>query len=123
MTPDVLIKKLLAQREFWVVLPDGKRIKLRRPAERQIVDLAKRGDDGEARIEFGVETIKQCAVDWDGIAEADLLPGGASDAVPFDAGLFALLVDDRRDWWQPLSEALMDHIVRHLGAAETARGN
>lgn len=123
MTPDIIVKKILASREFWCDLGGGKRIKLRRPAEAEVMDMLKRADGKIVGIAIGLSEIKRFAVDWEGFTEADLIPSGASDVVAFAPDLFAVVIEDRADWVAKASTALVEKIVAHEGAAEATRGN
>lgn len=123
MTPDILIKKILAQREFWCDLGGGKRIKLRRPAEAEVISLLKRVDGKVVGITVELSEVRRFAVDWDGFTEADLIPSGASDAVPFDVDLFGVVIADQAAWCGKCSAAIIEQIVTHESATEAARGN
>lgn len=123
MAPDILIKKLLAQRESWVDLGDGKRVRIRRPAETEIFALLEITDGKPTSLKIGLDEVKRRVVDWEGFTEADLIVSGASDAVDFDAALWSALIDDRREWVPPIARALIDAIVAHESATEAARGN
>lgn len=116
MSTERLIKQILAKREGWVVLDAGLRVKIRRPAEAEM-----------ARFDGGLtfDVVSRCVVDWDGFTEADLLgPAiGASDAVPFDAELWAVVAQDHMDWFKPISTALLDAIRTHLGTRADVEKN
>lgn len=122
MTPDILVKKLLAQRESWVDL-GGKRVRIRRPAETEIFALLEIRDGKPASLKVGLEEVKRRVVDWEGFTEADLIVSGASDPVEFDADLWCALIEDRREWVSPIAKALIDAIIAHESAAEADRGN
>lgn len=113
---DGLLQKLRAQREFWVELEPGKRVKLRRPGETEFGRLA----GG-----IGVEDVKRCAIAWEGITEADLLGPdvGVEDAVPFEPAVFAEVISDRAAWAELLAKSIADAIVTHLQARKDASGN
>lgn len=124
MVPDVLVRKLLAQREFWHDLGNGLRVKLRRPSEVETMDLLRRDASGSVSGLFvGPDVVKRCAVDWEGVKECDLIVSGASDVVAFDAALWGAVVDDRREWCNGCAAALIDAIVRHESDKVAAKGN
>lgn len=124
MTPDVLIAKLLAQREFSVEVAPGKQIRLRRPAEMDVLGMLRRDADGKVvGIVADLSDVRRFAVGWEGIVEADLISSGAADAVPFAAGLFAVLIEDRRDWCAKCCQALVDKVLEHEGLQREAQGN
>lgn len=124
MTPDVLIKKPLAQRESWVDLPDGKRVRIRRPAEAQMADLVVRDADGKPTgLRIGLEEVKRFVTGWECVTEADLIVSGAADPVDFDPALWSAVIEDRRDWVGPVAQGLLDAILRHEAAAGAVSGN
>lgn len=113
--PAGLVARIQAQRESWVELAPGKRVRIRRPAEAQL-----------ARFRNGitVDHLAECVVGWEGFTEADLLgPAvGASDALPFAPELWGEVVRDRMDWVGTLAEALAEVISAHLAQrAATAK--
>lgn len=109
MESSALIKALLGQRESWCELGDGLAVKLRRPAESEMPAFY-RG--------VSVESLKTYTVDWRGFTEATLLGQavGASDALPFDADVWAALMPDRIDWVEACSAHLVDQITKHVEA-------
>lgn len=125
MTPEALVKAMLARREFWVDLGDGKRVKLRRPAEMDVAGMLVKDDDGKVTgIAASLAEVTRFAVDWEGFTEADLIgPAGASDAVPFDAALWGAAVADRAAWCGDCARALVEAIVEHEKQAAAAAGN
>ena len=45
---------------------------------------------------------------WSGVTEADVINGGDVNViVPFSLDLYQELILDRKDWWQPISEAIV----------------
>lgn len=123
MTPEALIKKLLAQRDFWVDVAAGKRIKLRRPAEMEWLGLLVREEGKVVGLRVGLPEVKRQAVDWEGFAEADLIHSGASDAVAFHPDLFAAVIEDKSAWCAKCAEALSACVIDYLQAQEDAAGN
>lgn len=123
MTPDILIKKILASREFWCDLGGGKRIKLRRPAEADVLQMLKREDGKVIGIAVGLPEVRRFAVDWEGFTEADLIASGASDAVPFSAGLFAVVAEDKAEWVARCAADLVKQIADHESRSEATLGN
>lgn len=116
-----LIARLRAAREVWVSLPaaaDGthRAVKFRRPAEAEVLALITTSAGGRRQLAVQLPTVQACAVDWRGVTEADLLGDtvGSSDAVPFDAGVWAEVVADRLDWLQPCCQGLLDAISAHM---------
>lgn len=116
MTPEQLIAKLLAQRESWVEVEPGKRVKVRRPDESEQADF---------RGGMSVELMLRHVVGWEGFTEADILGAGvgASDAVAFDAALFATLARDHMAWFEPISVEIATRIAEHWKAREATAKN
>jgi hypothetical protein len=125
MTPEALIKTLLAQREFWVELAEGKRVKLRRPAEMDVVKLLARDAAGNVTgININLAEVQRFAVAWEGFTEADLIgPAGAADAVAFDAPLWGVLIADQAEWCVKCADALVKAIIDHEQHTATTAGN
>lgn len=50
---------------------------------------------------------------WTGIKESDLsdfgdfFPSGSDKEIPFDKGLFDLVIAERQEWWLPLYQAII----------------
>lgn len=116
MNAEQLAAKLREQREHWVDVGGGKRVKLRRP---HTVDLAKFKDG------ITIELITACVVGWGGFTEADLLgPAiGASDPAPFSADLWSEVVRDRVDLVPPIVDALVRIVSEHVAATGKIAGN
>jgi hypothetical protein len=115
MDAQQLIAKLQAQREGWATLPDGKRLKFRRPPEVELGKLI-----GGVRLEHVIE----CAVGWEGFTEADLLGAGVggSDPVSFDRDLWAAVVSDRAHYLEPAAAAIAEAVSAYLAnRAATAK--
>lgn len=124
MTPELLIRKLQAQREFAIEVAPGKRLTLRRPAEMEVSGLLRCDADGRVTgIAVDLDDVKRAAVGWEGFTEADFVVSGAADAVAFDPALFGALIDDRREWHALCAQALLDKIIEYEGLAGAARGN
>lgn len=113
---DVLVKKILAQRESSFEILPGKFLKLRRPGEVQMVAL--RGGISRERLQTMV-------VGWEGFTEADLLGPtvGASDKVPFSADVFGTWIEDRATEYAKVCHEVMRLIDEHLKAKEQAGKN
>lgn len=116
MTPEQLIAKLLAQRESWVEVEPGRRVKVRRPDESEQADF---------RGGMSVELMLRHVVGWEGFTEADILGAGvgASDAVAFDTALFATLARDHMAWFEPISVEIATRIAEHWKAREATAKN
>lgn len=111
-----LIAKMDEQRTAWVSLPDGKRVQFRRPLETEFAQLR----DG-----VGVDHLCRYVCGWDGFTEADLLGAavGASDAVMFDAALWARVVRDRAAYVVPVAQAIVAAVTAHIETRDAATKN
>jgi hypothetical protein len=63
MDAATLIAKALEQRERWVDLGGGKRVRVRRPAAAEMFRFAS--------ANVNAESFLRCAVGWDGVTEAE----------------------------------------------------
>jgi hypothetical protein len=111
-----LINRLLSQRESWLDLEPGKRVKVRRPPELEAVDL---------RHGVTLEHVTKYVVGWEGITEADLLGATVgSDTVPaFSADVWTIVVTDRMEWFALVRNKIMELVVEHLTAKDAAAKN
>lgn len=114
MSPEQLVAAALAARAFWVPLPDGRRVRLRRPSEYDVRSMVRRDAGGKVTsIAADLPDVKRFAVDWEGFRECDIVPNGAGDPVAFDAEVFGVWVEDRRDALATLAQALVDAVIAH----------
>ena len=116
MDAKTLIAKALEQREQWIDLGGGKRVKMRRPAAAEMFSF------GRATTP---DTFLRTIVGWDGFTEADILGGavGSDAAVKFDLELWLVLALDNVEWMGVVSEAVVDAIKAYLEQRETATKN
>lgn len=114
--PSALVLKLLAQRESWVELEPGKRVRIRRPAEAQLPRF---------RAGLTPELLAGVVVGWEGFSEADLLGAavGSSDPLPFAPDLWATVAEDRVEYLQKIADALTAAITAHIEARGLAEKN
>lgn len=113
---------MLRRREHTVHLDDRRSITLRRPPEAQMGRLLSVVGE-KATWSVGPEDVKAAVVGWAGFTEADLLGAtvGSSDAVPFDADLFALYIDDHLEDQTKIAKVLLDVVTEYVdkrGASE-----
>ena len=116
MSPADLIARLDEQRAVWVPLAEGRRVKLQRPLETELGAFA----EG-----VGVDAVCQRATAWEGFTEATFLGAsiGASDALPFDAALWARWVRDDAAEARKCLDALVRAITEYLAAKDTTEKN
>ena len=116
MDEAALLARLDEQRMRWADLPDGKRVRYRRPLETEFAKF---------RSGVDVEHLCEYVCGWEGFTEADLLgPAiGASDPVNFTPKLWERLVRDRIDYVQPVAQAMVQAITEHLEQREAIAKN
>jgi hypothetical protein len=64
---------------------------------------------GESRDEF----LKKFVVDWKGVKEIDLIPGGDPFDVPFDSELFYEWLSDNPKFWEPIINGIIESYRAH----------
>ena len=111
-----LIERMDEQRARWVSLPDGKRVRFRRPLEMEFVKF---------RIGVDVNHLCEYVCGWDGFSEVDRLGAaiGSSDPLPFSAELWSRVVRDRMDYVRPVATAMVEAITEHVAAKEASAKN
>lgn len=116
MDAATLVAKALEQRDTWVDLGGGKRVRLRRPPAAEMFVFGR-----AAKPEQFLRTV----VGWSGFTEADVLGAavGGSSEVAFDVELWVVLALDQIDWIGKVSESLVASITTYLQQQEAARKN
>lgn len=116
MNQQALIAQILAQRERWLEVEPGKRLKLRRP-DRWGAQLFRRGGD--------VDLVLSQVVGWEGFTEADLLGAhiGSDSVAEFSAELFRTVARDRLDWIEQVTTQLVDMIQQAFEKEEAEAKN
>lgn len=116
--PQSFLARLMAARERWLTLDDGREVKVRRPAEARLPALLMRGD---------LEDYAACVVDWrgPGFTEAGLLGAKmASDTpVPFSPEVWQALALDNVRWLGVVSQAVKEDATAFLQQREAAAKN
>jgi hypothetical protein len=107
------IERLRAQRESWLDLEGGKRLKIRRPAETEFGGYI----DG-----VQLEHVQRCVIDWEGFTETDLF-GEGKKKVPFDPALWAEYVADDAMLMSQVAAKLVEIISTYLEGKKAAQGN
>lgn len=119
-----VIELLLSQRKSWVDVEPGKRVQIIRPPESEVFNFIR--TDGPTRtLHCTLAQVTQYTTGWDGITEADLLGAavGASSPIAFDSALWAVVIADRAQWVNKLSDALVDAIAKHFKQKAQAEKN
>ncbi len=88
-----------------------------RPTHRQALDLSY-NSTGEA-----IEGIAQFVIDWKGVQEMDLYPGGTSEPEPFDSETFSEWLQDKPEHWEPLIAGVRDAYSSYCKKTEEAKKN
>lgn len=114
MDRSAVIKAIWAQRETKVALDDNKSVTIRRPPEGELWVLAGRVD---------LEHVVRYTVGWQGFTEADVISGGASDALEFSAELFREVVVDHAEWITAIANAIAEAVKTHSDKRKAAAGN
>ena len=135
MTPSEIKALLLKRRANWVTVGevgegDAKRVqkvKFTRPPESDFHTMLTTVDveSNTARWNVELSHVKKYADDWEGFTEADLIGAGvgASDAVPFDSGLFSYWVEDNVEAQRKIGSAILSATVDYLTSREATAKN
>lgn len=100
-----LIEKIKQARQCRVDC-DGHTFIVRRPTHLEAAHLHTAKPDQS-------EFLKQFVIDWENMAERDLIAGGSDETVEFDTDLFLEWVVDRPGMWQPLISAILETYRAH----------
>jgi hypothetical protein len=111
-----IIARMNAARERIVPLTEKLSVTLRRPTDLERLTYA--GVGGIAR-----DKLFNHVVDWKGFTEADLVPSGATDEVPFDAAVWALWIADHPQHWDAVITALVEMIEARATEPDRAAKN
>lgn len=109
-----LIEKIKKSRQVNVAA-GGFNFIVRRPTDMEAAYM--RGQD----LKQG-DLLEKFVIDWAGVTELDIIPGGSCVDVPFDSELFMDWVADRPDLWAPLSDAILDAYTAHRQKMEDTLG-
>lgn len=80
---------------------------VQRPTKYEMAKLS--GEDGASFFDLASRFV----VGWDGVTESDLMPSGGESVVSFDRAVWRRWLEDREDFWQPISKAVMESFTRH----------
>ena len=105
-----LIQRIRKARELAVEV-EGFRFTVRRPTDYEAGIIV------NENLTF-YEVAQRFVVDWSGVKESDLLPGGGSDVAPFSMELWGEWMQDRPAFWEPISNAALKAYSDH----QTKRG-
>jgi hypothetical protein len=109
-----LLEKLRRSRETNVEV-GGHNFTIKRPTDFDLGELAEVGYTAK-------EVLKKFVVDWPGMQEIDIIPGGDPILVKFDADVFAEWVSEQKETWTFLRDQIWELYTEHNKALETALG-
>jgi len=116
LAPSLLLQQLLEQRRSWVELEPGKRVRITRPPEADVVRRFLRPsatEGGKFAVAITDEDASQYVVGWEGFTEADVLGqgvGGSSQAA-FSLDLWRAVSADRYDWLRTVTKGVLDAVI------------
>ena len=97
----ILIDKINKSREQ-TVIAGGLSFIVRRPTDLDVLEMRGKTISKPERV-----LLKEFVVNWDGVTELDLIPGGTPKPVAFDAEVFLVWVADRPE----IYAVLLEHII------------
>lgn len=111
-----LLALIRQQRQQWLELQPGLRVRFSRPPE---------ADMGALAAGVTVEHVCRYVDGWEGFTEATLLGAavGSSDPLDFSAALWAEYVRDRARYIAVVAEAIAAAVQAHLAQSEAAAKN
>lgn len=110
-----LIAKLRKAREIKVVIGTFT-FTVRRPTDAEMLAI---NQSGLVVVDMAMRGV----IDWDGVAENDIIGGGVITPLPFDADLWIEWCRDRPDFWPPIANAALEAYQKHAEALESAAKN
>lgn len=109
-----LADKIRKARETGIEI-SGQTWAIRRPTDEEAMALRA---DGAGLLAI----VKRFVIGWP-LSEIDLIPGGTSVKLPFDAEAFAEWVADKPNLWEPLGLAILDAYKAHAAQRDAAVKN
>lgn len=106
-----LVDKIRKARETGVEV-EGFRFTIRRPTDQEAINLK--------GMTF-IEVAQRFVVDWSGVKEMNLFPGGDGAEVKFDAELWKEWCADHPDFWGPISTAVFESYQDHCKARDDTK--
>lgn len=90
---------------------------IQRPTKYEMAKLS--GEQGASFFDLASRFV----VGWDGVTLADLFPSGGESAVPFSREIWRKWLEDKEDFWQPISKAVMESFTRHAEQTQADEKN
>lgn len=117
-----LSRKIAGRREF-IKEYEGITLRLRRPTHAEFLKFI--DDKGNVELKFddllGVAT--EFVVDWPGSTEADFVPSGRSDQLPFDREAWSEIIKDRPELWSKIAEDVLQTYYKYAEEKEDRKKN
>lgn len=104
---DLIAERLKKNRELKVTV--GKFTFLaRRPTDEEAIPIYRRfGEEGALYLEVCAGIARDCVFGWQDVIEDDVIGGGGDAALTFSAESWKAWCSDRKDFWQPIAEAVL----------------
>jgi len=90
---------------------------IRRPTDMDALDLS------FSSTREAIVGVSRFVVDWSGMNEIDLVPGGTSEPVPFDDEIFVEWIQDKPQYWEDLIKGVRDSYHNYRKKLETETKN
>jgi hypothetical protein len=113
-----LIKRIRASRETWTTF-GGHEFLIRRPTQYQVAQMV----SGPSREVDDRVMVRQAVVDWRGVLDSDLAPGGTADPVPFDSDVLIEFAEDRPGLWNHLVSEILRLVREYQVRSQAAEKN
>ena len=112
-----ITKRMRREREFWVEVGPGKRLKLLRPF---VTDTGVIYIDGKFSLDA---TCELCLVGWDGIVESDLFASGGAEPVDYSHALASAALRDNFAWGFAVAKGIDAALGARMKATAEAEKN
>ena len=118
----ILKEKLLKARQLNVEI-DGFTFTILRPTESDVIYklFEQKGDELVLKVD-GEYLLEHYVINWANVKEADIIPGGAPDAVPFDKEVFVEWALDNINLFTKLPKAIIDSYFDYMKRKDDALG-
>lgn len=113
-----LIDKLKKARETGVEI-DNFRFTIRRPTAKEIPEIQRLGKEDLQKTMC--EIAEKYVVNWSGVKEVDLVPGGGGHEVPFDSELWREWCSDKPEFWMPIADEVINTYQKHRDRQEESK--
>ena len=105
------LAKIRKAREFSREIK-GWKLKLRRPTDAEATVMFKANEISH------LDVAKKFVIGWEGVTEDMIVSGGSSDAVEFDADLWAEVVVDQPGIWDELTNSILESYLLYRKGKE-----